>query len=112
MYRDCIICATENVNTPPRRSDVEKLIQKAWLKPAKIFKFYKHIMERDIQSFTIVALKACTTFQHYIFRGPIDVIQPYQHDDLPQEFLIELHKKWVKISETKEIHKGVMNKMI
>lgn len=100
--------AIENANTPPKRSEVEKLIQKAWLKPNKIYRFYQILKEKDIFSNTVIALKACTVIQHYIYRGPSDVVQPNQYNDLPLTLVTEFHKKWAKIEETKEINKAVI----
>ena len=105
INRGWIFAATEDINTPPRRNEVESLIKKAWQKPSKIHKFYIHIKQREILTNTIVAIKACITLQHYFYRGPANVFIPFQHENLPVELLPDLYKNWVNINEKKEINK-------
>ncbi len=110
MRRGWMISATENVNSLPNHADIAKLITKAWEKPMKIIKFYEYIKQRNINDNTIVALKALTTFQHYLLRGPTDVVQPYRHESLPIDLLAQLHAVWDDIRKEKKTSSSVIGK--
>jgi hypothetical protein len=106
-----VISATENIDTEPKHKYVRKLINKAWEKPAKIIKLYRSLQEREWNSNTVIALKACVTLQHYFYHGPIETIEPPQDRELPRTFLRAFHARWEMLCISREVdptvHSGV-----
>ncbi len=96
--RGWVIGATENVDTEPKQKYILWLITKALEKPHKVIKFYEELKSRDIKSNTVIALKACTVVQHYIYNGSRTSIRPQQAPDLPLALLASLRAAWDSIS--------------
>jgi len=65
--------ATSLNDTMPEMKYVEKLISKAWQKPAKIGKFYHFLTLRPL-NLTIVAIKSMILFHKYLVYGPKEVL--------------------------------------
>ena len=89
-----VISATEGTNTEPKHKYIQKLINKAWMKPEKIIKFYRAVLDRIKTENTVITLKTCIALQQYIFNGPIEAIHPSQNPKLPLELLITIRSTW------------------
>ena len=102
-----MIAATKYNSAEPDYMSIAKRIRKAWKKPMKIFKFYKNLLDRSINTKNLVALKSCITMQYYFLYGPKDVLHPYKNIEATGVLLEEMHKKWSKTNINTNLNKQV-----